>query len=92
MSYIRKNSAEWNQKSVLFVHGIGDQSDGYSKELIEIIAKAQGGAELVAATRWFEVQYDFVNKTMLAKNQDAWNQLAKITPEKAADAPPEMSK
>lgn len=65
MALVRKNTAAWNKKSVLFVHGVGTSQPGYSEPLIEVLAAADG--PLAAGTRWYESAYDFVNTAMAQK-------------------------
>lgn len=65
MSLLRSNTAPWNKKTVLFVHGIGKQPAGYSEPLYKILHAAD--PDTAESARWHEIRYDDVNDTMLAK-------------------------
>src|SRR5690349_11885130 len=65
MALLHRNSAAWNKKSVLFIHGIGFQPLTYSEPLYKILRGED--AATADATRWYEVVYDQANEAMKRK-------------------------
>ncbi len=62
---VRGNASSWNKKSIIFVHGIGDQPETYAAPLVDILKNTD--PTTVAASRWYAVAYDFVNDAMQQK-------------------------
>jgi hypothetical protein len=62
---VSANTSQWNNKSVVFVHGIGDHPETFAQPVFEILKKTDPA--LASATRWYGVGYDYINDQMATK-------------------------
>lgn len=72
----RKATRDWNKTSVLFVHGVGEQPEGYSDKLIELLSAVD--PDWAESTRWYELNYDQVNVAMADRCRNSWDAIRKL--------------